>query len=144
MPRTSSIVLAISAALPLLLLADATGPEPGYAGVPGELGTCAACHGSGSSSVNTKGGSVSIAFPNGLTYTPGQKQHWVVTVADSTARRWGFEATARQASNSKTQAGGFKATDTLTQVLCATTSFRASLNTSGACSASSPLMYVEH
>src|SRR5690242_12984252 len=137
MPRTSSIVLAISAALPLLLLADATGPEPGFAGVPGELGTCAACHGSGTSSVNTKGGSVRIAFPNGTTYTPGQKQHWVVTVADSTARRCGFEATARKSTSSSTQAGGFKSTDALTQVLCASTSFRAQLNTSGTCSTNS-------
>jgi uncharacterized protein (TIGR03437 family) len=144
MPRTSSIVLAISAALPLLLLADATGPEPGYAGVPGELGTCAACHGSGSSSVNTKAGSVSIAFPNGLTYTPGQKQHWVVTVADSTARRWGFEATARSSTSNSTMAGSFKATDTMTQVLCSSSSFRAQINTSGTCSSNAPLMYMEH
>jgi uncharacterized protein (TIGR03437 family) len=144
MPRITSIALAITAALPLLLLADATGPGPGYAGVPGELGTCAACHGSGSSSVNTKGGSVSIAFPSGLTYTPGQKQHWVVSVADSSARRWGFEATARLSTSNSSMAGSFKSTDTLTQVLCSSTSFRAQLNTSGTCASNPPLMYVEH
>jgi uncharacterized protein (TIGR03437 family) len=144
MTRTYSIALAVLAAVPVILLADATGPNPGYAGVPGELGTCAACHGSGASSVNTKGGSVSVAFPNGLTYTPGQKQHWVVTVADPTARRWGFEATARTAAGNSTQAGSFKSTDTLTQVLCSTTSFRAQLNSSGSCPSNAPLMYVEH
>jgi uncharacterized protein (TIGR03437 family) len=144
MIRTSSIALAALAAVPVILLADASGPDPGYAGVPGELGTCAVCHGSGASSVNTKGGSVSIAFPNGPTYTPGQKQHWVVTVADSTARRWGFEATARQASSNSTQAGSFKSTDTNTQVLCSTTGFRAQFNNSGTCASNAPLMYVEH
>jgi uncharacterized protein (TIGR03437 family) len=144
MTRTCSAALAIAAALPLILLADANGPDPGYAGVPNELGTCAACHGSGSNSVNTNGGSVSIAFPNGLTYSPGQKQHWVVTVADPTARRWGFEATARQSSSSSTMAGSFKSTDSFTQVICSTSSFRAQLNTSGTCAASAPLMYVEH
>jgi len=108
MVRTCSLAISVVAFFPLLLLADVNGPDPGYAGVPGELGTCAACHASGANSVNTQNGRVSIAFPNGLTYTPRQTQHWVVTVADSSARRWGFEATARQAGNTKTQAGGFK------------------------------------
>jgi len=144
MTRVYSFALALAVALPLLVLADANGPDPGYAGVPGELGTCASCHASGANSVNTKGGSVSIGFPNGLNYTPGQKQHWVVTVADSSARRWGFEATARLSTNNSSMAGSFKSTDTLTQVLCSSTNFRAQLNTSGTCSSSAPLMYVEH
>jgi uncharacterized protein (TIGR03437 family) len=147
MTRRYSIFLAAAialAAIPAIMHADATGPDPGYSGVPGELGTCASCHASGASSVNTKGGSVSIAFPNGLTYAPGQKQHWVVTVADPSARRWGFEATARRAGSPGTMAGGFQSTTNLTQVLCATTSFRAQINTSGTCASNAPLMYVEH
>jgi hypothetical protein len=78
MSRKHSIAAALAVVLlsiPAVIYADANGPDPGYSGVPGELGTCASCHASGASSVNTKGGSVSIAFPNGLTYIPGQKQH---------------------------------------------------------------------
>src|SRR3954451_12182907 len=131
-------------AIPVLIFADATGPEPGLSGVPNEAGTCAACHASGTSSINTKGGSVTVALPNGNTYVPGQVQHLVVTVADPTARRWGFQLTARVASKTSTVAGGFKSTDSNTQVLCASSNLRsAQLNTSGTCSSSLPLMYVE-
>ena len=138
-----TILLGCTAAL--LLHADANGPDPGLSGVPSEAGTCANCHGSGTSSVNTKGGSVSIAFPNGNTYVPGEVQHWIVTVSDSSARRWGFQAAARRASSTNTAAGGFKATDANTQVICSDTGFRrASNTTSGTCSTSSPMMYVEH
>ena len=34
-----------SAYIPVLIYANASGPDPGLAGVPNELGTCAACHG---------------------------------------------------------------------------------------------------
>src|SRR5258706_10207518 len=105
-------------ALPILALADADGPEPGLAGVPGEQGNCTVCHGSGTSSVNKGGGSVQIAFPNGTTYVPGQVQKWIVTIADSSAKRWGFQAAARRASSTSTVAGGFIATDGNTQVMC--------------------------
>ena len=138
-----TLLLGCTAAL--LLHADANGPDPGLSGVPGEAGNCTSCHGSGSSSVNTKGGSVSIAFPNGNTYVPGEVQHWIVTVSDSSARRWGFQAAARRASSTSTAAGGFKSTDGNTQVICSDTGFRrASNTTSGSCSTSSPMMYVEH
>jgi hypothetical protein len=59
-------VLGLGAALPILIYAYAEGPDAGYAGVPGELGTCSQCHSGGSGS-----GSVTVAFANGLTYTPG-------------------------------------------------------------------------
>ena len=138
--RTAALVCAI----PALMYANASGPDPGLAGVPGELGTCAPCHGSGNSSVNTKGGSVTVAFANGNTYVAGQVQHLVVKVADPTARRWGFQLTARLAGSTGTQAGGFKSTDSTTQVLCTNTSFRtAQPNTTGTCATSNPLMYVE-
>ena len=67
---------ALGAALPALIFAYATGPDATMAGVPGE-NTCASCH-SGSGT-----GSVTVTFPNGTTYTPGVKQHLVVTVTDS-------------------------------------------------------------
>jgi uncharacterized protein (TIGR03437 family) len=138
-------VAAVLAAIPVLIYADANGPDPGLTGAPNEAGTCTACHGSGASSINTKGGSVTVAFPNGNTYAPGQVQHLVVTVADPTARRRGFQLTARLASNTSSQAGGFKSTDTTTQVICSNSNFRtAQLNTTGTCSTTNPLMYVEH
>ncbi len=76
---------------------------------------------------------------------PGEVQHWIVTVADPSARRWGYELAARQSGSTSTVAGGFKASDTNSQVICSDTGFRrAVLTTSGACSGSSyPLMYVE-
>jgi uncharacterized protein (TIGR03437 family) len=148
MDRKTKLSLAeatvLLAAIPVLIYANSSGPDPGLAGVPNELGTCAACHGSGTSSINTKGGSVTLTLPNGNTYAPGQVQHLVVTVADPTARRWGFQMTARVASSTSTQAGGFKSTDSTTQVLCTNSNFRTvQLNTTGACSTSAPLMYIE-
>jgi uncharacterized protein (TIGR03437 family) len=137
--------LLMGSAAALLLHADANGPEPGLAGVPNEVGTCANCHASGASSINTKGGKVSIAFPNGNTYVPGEVQHWIVTVTDSSARRWGYQATARRAAGTSTVAGGFKASNSFSQVICSDTGFRrTTLTTSGACTTSSPMMYIEH
>jgi len=133
----------VLAAVPILILADANGPEPGLSGVPNEQGTCTLCHGTGKANIN--GGSVAIAFPNGQTYTPGQKQHWVVTISDSTARRWGFQAAARQASSTNTVTGTFAATDSNTQVICSTSRFSgAQRPANGTCPATSPLMYIEH
>ena len=137
-------VVTLLAAIPVLIYANASGPDPGLAGVPNEAGTCAVCHGSGTSSINTKGGSVTVTLPNGNTYVPGQVHHLVVTVADPTARRWGFQLTARVAANTSTQAGGFKSTDSNTQVICSNTQLRtAQPNTTGTCGATVPLMYVE-
>jgi len=124
----------IAFALPIAIYAYATGPDPGYSGVPSEGGSCSSCHsGSGGS------GSVSVAFPNGLVYTPGVTQHLIVTVADSAQRRWGFQLAARQASNSRSQAGTFSPSDGNSQLVCVTTSFRQS-----SCSASGALQYIEH
>jgi uncharacterized protein (TIGR03437 family) len=69
----------------------------------------------------------------------------VVTVADPSARRWGFELAARQASSTSTAAGGFKSTDANTRVICSNSSFRTQqITTSGACGSTVPLMYIEH
>ena len=131
-------------AIPIFVYANSAGPDPGYSGVPGENGTCAACHGSGESSVNTKGGSVSINFGGSQTYVPGEVQHWIVTIVDSSARRWGFQATARNSSAVSTTAGGFTSTDSNTQVLCSSTNFRnIGSGAGGACASTVPLMYVE-
>lgn len=127
-----------------LAYADANGPDPGLSGVPGEVGTCANCHGSGSGSVNTNGGKVTLNTGASSAYVPGEVQHWIVTIADPSAKRWGFQAAARQSSSTSTAGGGFVATDSNTQVICSNFSFRSlQKTTSGACASSSPLMYVE-
>jgi uncharacterized protein (TIGR03437 family) len=107
---------AFFASIPIRLYADAEGPPPGFSGVPGELGTCVSCHSGGLGS-----GSVTVTFPNGLTYSPGLSQNLVVTVADSSQQRWGFELTARQSSSTNKQAGTFTpGPDHFTQTVCAT------------------------
>ena len=50
--------------------------------------------------LNSGSGRVTITFPGGSTYAPGQAVRMRVTVEDPTARRWGFSITAkREASN---------------------------------------------
>jgi uncharacterized protein (TIGR03437 family) len=138
MTRVNKSIIAVIASAPILLFAYAEGPDAGVAGVPGEA-SCTACHSGGSGS-----GNVAVTFPGGLTYTPGVAQHLVVTVTDSAQRRWGFQMTARQSSNSKVMAGTFKpGSDGFTQLACTQTTFQTeSFGTS--CPASMPLQYIEH
>jgi uncharacterized protein (TIGR03437 family) len=126
---------ALFASVPIRLYADAEGPPPGFSGVPGEFGTCAVCHSGGSGS-----GSVKVTFPNGLTYAPGVSQNLVVTVADSSQQRWGFQLTARQSSSTSTQAGTFSpGADGFTQNVCAT-----SVSIEPTACSSSTVEYIEH
>jgi len=109
----------IFAAIPLLIWAHEYGPDPGYCGVPNELGNCLAvgCH---TGTLNGSTGSVSVAFPNGLTYSPGVKQHLVVTISDSTTsqKAWGFQLTPRLAGSTGTMAGSLASTDGNTLLMC--------------------------
>src|SRR5437763_14981353 len=106
MQRDQKLILAkvavAAAAVPVILWAHESGPDPGYSGVPKEQGTCIAsgCH-VGTVNDPANKGSVSIAFPNGLSYAPGVKQHLVVTISDpaTTQRAWGFQLTARLSTN---------------------------------------------
>src|SRR5262245_40284702 len=99
-------IVAIVSAIPALIYAYATGPDPGKSGVPGES-TCmeAGCH--VGTALNAGPGSVKIDA-GGTTYTPGVKQRIRVTVSDPNMRRWGFQATARLSSNARTMAGAFE------------------------------------
>lgn len=86
------------------------GPPAARTMAPGDRPgvSCTACH--AGAAVNSGGGSVRVAFPNGLTYTPGQPQDLTVTVADSAAAVFGFEMTARLDNAPNTaQAGAFTA-----------------------------------
>jgi uncharacterized protein (TIGR03437 family) len=101
--------------LPTLVLAYKGGSPPGHAGVPSEdPSPCLAsgCHEGGS---NPPGGSVQIAFPGGLSYTPGVRQRWQVRINDS-ARNYGFETTTRLAGREEAQAGSFASVDATTGI----------------------------
>jgi uncharacterized protein (TIGR03437 family) len=144
-------VAVIMSAVPILIWAYEYGPDAGYSGVPNELGTCtgAQCH-IGTTNDPANKGSVSVAFPNGQTYTPGVKQHLVVTIADPAQHAWGFQLTVRLASNTATVAGTLASTDQNTTMMCAAADFnqqREAPYVAGqtqTCPASMPLRYVEH
>jgi uncharacterized protein (TIGR03437 family) len=144
--------IAILSVVPILLWAHDTGPDPGHAGVPGES-TCAmaGCH--TGTAVNGGGGSVTINA-GGTSYTPGVMQQISVTVTDPKQRRWGFQLTARSASDPTIQAGTFVAppaiglpanTTSPIQIVCATEANLANIIYPGMpCGAAAPLEYVEH
>ena len=144
-------VAAIMSALPILIWAYEYGPNPGYSGVPNELGTCngAQCH-IGTTNDPANKGSVSVAFPNGQSYIPGVKQHLVVTIADPAQRAWGFQLTVRLASNPAAVAGTLASTDQNTTLICSSNDFNNFLEVDYApgqtqtCPASMPLPYIEH
>src|ERR1700722_9936222 len=125
MTRRGKIVVAkiivVGAVLPVLLWAYSYGPDPGYAGVPGENGgaTCATsgCH-LGTANNPANKGSVTVNFPSGATYTPGVPQTLTVTVSDAAQSAAGFELTARLASAPSTMAGSFAPADVNTQLMC--------------------------
>ncbi len=149
MVRTRNIqfakVAAIMFSAPLLVWAFSSGPDARSTAAPGDssLQSCAqaGCH--TGTALNAGGGNVALTFPNGLTYTPGQKIRVRVTITDSAARVYGFQATSRLASNlSRGQAGTFTIVSTAYLVLCEDGSERpTSTNT---CKATAPLEYVEH
>jgi uncharacterized protein (TIGR03437 family) len=61
---------------------------------------------------------VRFEFEGGNTYTPGASKRVTVIVADPQARRWGFEASARQRSDNA-QAGTLRSLDANAQVFAA-------------------------
>lgn len=130
---------ALAIALPVLLLAFASGPDAGVSGVPGEE-SCSGCH-NGPPGL----GNVAITFLGGTSYTPGVKQHLVVTITDSAQRRWGFQLTARFASSPGTQAGNFTAgADGDTQLVCTQANFHSQVFGNACATNGMPLQYIEH
>lgn len=99
------------------------GPPPMRSGVPtdmapGGINACFACHrnadGNQAASVDRRGYVRVSATP----YRPGIRQIIKVSVAHPEAIRWGFQVTARLASDSTKQAGSFTATSEI-RVICA-------------------------
>ncbi len=118
-------------------------PDARRTGAPGDGETCQQCH--RGAIPNTRGGSVHLALPADLTYTPGVAQEWLVTVADpaNRARRYGFQMTARLLSDpEQAQAGDFQPADQSTVVRCDLpgNSIRGPLG----CPAAESVQFIEH
>ncbi|MDQ6666488.1 MAG: IPT/TIG domain-containing protein [Acidobacteriota bacterium] len=132
----SKILLAL--VVPVAAYGYEYGPDPRKTGAPGDAPMSCVAAGCHSGPLNRPGGSVQIVLPNGNTYMPGVKQHIVVKITDPVQKRWGFEMTARLASDlANGQAGDFNPTDNNTQVIC---------NDSGVkpCRASQNIQFIEH
>lgn len=135
--KSGWIALAVGA-LPVFLWANNGGPDPGYSGVPGERGTCVACHG------GPLGSSMTITTSSGASYTPGTPMTVTVTITDQ-HNRYGFQATARLASSTTTQAGGFAVSEINMQVICSSTNFvNETQKPAAGCPAGQPWEYVMH
>ncbi len=127
--RSIAKAAVVLGAIPILLWAYEYGPNPGYVGIPSENGgqTCAnaGCH-TGTANSPSNHGSVTVNFPNGMTYTPGVAQQLSVTIQDpaTTQQAYGFELTARLASNASNMAGSFAYIDSNTQLMCSQTNLQ--------------------
>src|SRR5690349_16716184 len=95
--------------LPIILYSYASGPDPRMTGAPGDQ-TCArsGCH--TGTALNGGGGSAVLISSQGTSYTPGKQQTLTLTITDSRARLYGFQASARPDNNATNgQAGDFTA-----------------------------------
>jgi uncharacterized protein (TIGR03437 family) len=141
--RIFVIFALLLAATPFAAQAYEFGPDPRYTGAPGDNKTSCVSSGCHQGVVNSGGGNVKIILSNGTTYTPGQAMTISVQVTDASKIRFGFEMTARLASNtSNGQAGDFTTgSDGFTQVLCDD----GNIKTNGSpCSARFPVQFIEH
>jgi len=146
MDRSRTIFVAkcaavLGVALPIVLWAHASGPDPRNTGGPGDNDNACAqsgCH--TGTALNQGGGNIAIAFDSGTTYTPGSKVHVTLTITDSRARVYGFQASSRLSSNMRDgQAGSFvKGAQQL--ILCEDGT---EIPATG-CRSSAPLQFIEH
>src|ERR1700683_927280 len=125
MPKRKKLIINSSlvfvAIAPIVLYAYEYGPDPGYSAAPGDNPTACIASGCHVGTPNSGKGSVKIVASGGTTYVPGQTQTIMVTITDSTERKYGFQLSARVDSSPKTTAAGLliPGTDGLTQTLCA-------------------------
>jgi uncharacterized protein (TIGR03437 family) len=144
-PRTKRLakVLLILSVIPVVIHGYEFGPDPGYTGAPGDNKSACIASGCHVGTPNSGPGNVKILLPGGNsgTYVPGQTMQLLVQITDSTKRAYGFEMTARLASNpSGKQAGDFNPVDTNTQVICPD----GSMKTGSACPSAFPIEFIEH
>lgn len=124
-----------------LIYAYSTGPDPRHTGAPGDdpaACTSAGCH--VGTQLNAGGGDVSVTFPNGSTYTPGQQQTFTVKVTDPTARVYGFQLTARLASSPSNGQAGDLASSTGEIVICDDSSTKGARG----CPSNAQVQFIEH
>lgn len=134
-----AVVLAI---IPVAIRAYEYGPDPRYTGAPGDNKTACIAGGCHVGTFNTGSGSVKIIAAGGTTYTPGVAQKIQVVVTDSSKQKFGFQLTARLASNlTNGQAGDFSTTDNLTQIICEDSSIKAN---GKSCPSAFPVQFPEH
>lgn len=141
---TKTLLAAVCAAA--IAQAHSAGTTQASAGVPGE-GSCTACH-----TVGPIGsGGVTVKFSDATgTYLPGIAQHLSLTITDPpgtdrplamTAKRWGFQLTARLQSNQQLQAGTFTAGSD-SRLFC-TNIGGVNYSQGTTCPPQQPLIYVE-
>ncbi len=132
--------LGIALALPILLFAFASGPDPASNGDPlGSPQSCAqtACH--IGTAVNGGPGSIAMTSSAGTAYAPGVQQTLTLRITLATARVYGYQISALTTDNK--QAGTFtRGTGQL--ILCQNGQTRST--STNACPASAPVEYIEH
>jgi uncharacterized protein (TIGR03437 family) len=102
MNRSQTILFAkcvtVLAAIPAMILAHAVGAPPRVTGAPGDdANACTQCH--LGTPLNGGGGKVEVSYSGGTSYVPGTNGKFTVTITDSAAARYGFEASARLVSD---------------------------------------------
>ncbi len=138
------------ALFPAFLMAHYDGPDVRHTGAPGDVvNSCATtqCHTNPALAmggpVNAYGGNVTATFSSGSTYTPGGAPITItVTASDPVNTHFGFQMTARLASNpSSGQAGTFNpGSNPNITVLCDDNNFRPAKG----CAAANPVEFIEH
>lgn len=114
-----TIAILLFSAFTLSMRADVDGAGPKHTAAPGEdARACTECH--LGTALNGGPGNVKIVLPGPATYSPGVPQHLQVEITDPGQRRWGFQLTARLASDpANLQAGDLNVLDANTYVICA-------------------------
>jgi|GEM_PF-1128458 len=129
------------AALLLFTIAAASarsnGPGGRFTGAPGDNpAACTQCH--TGAALNSGKGSVKIVFPGAVQYQPGATYRLRVEVRDPDQQRWGFQLSARLASNPATaQAGDLQPADGNTRVICQDA-------TNKPCIDANPIQFIMH
>ncbi len=128
----------VVASVPLILWAHAVGAPPRSTGAPGDQ-TClqSGCH-IGTRTDNSP--NLEILWEGGANYQPGLKQKFTVRITDS-ARRYGFQATARLESNLiNGAAGSFGNLNGSTYVICESGQDRPAIG----CPPTTPVEFITH
>src|SRR5579871_765540 len=99
MPRKNLIaIIAVFNCLGIQAYAHSMGPDPRHTAAPGDDPLACATSGCHTGTpLNGGGGNVAVNVPS--TYTPGQTYTFQIVVTDSVAQAYGFQMSARLASD---------------------------------------------